>query len=357
VVATPSDAMLPAARRRLWLLAPLAVSLLAGGLASIHVRRSFTLAEVESLLQSHRPWRELVPVWHANAGDSVYLGLLKGWLHVGSSEWVTRVPSVVAVACTAAVVYALGARLFDRSAGLAAGVLFATSAYTLGAGREAEPVALAMLAATVATWLFVTASESEGRIAWSAYAVVAAASVYVHASCVLVLVAHAAMLFFRPGPNARRAVAVTALASALSAPAVVAVLATHRHLVDPLHQPSLSDVARAMHDASGRNVLLLALAAGGAAALALGLTPRADTSKLALLATWATAPPAGVLIFSIARPSLDPRYLAVSTPALCLLAAVGLVARPRGLSGQWPRWMTGGTGREARTQGAPICRA
>ena len=28
----------------------------------------------------------------------------------------------------------------------------------------------------------------------------------------------------------------------------------------------------------------------------------------------------------------------------------------RGLSGEWPRWMTRGTGREARTQGAPICR-
>ncbi len=28
----------------------------------------------------------------------------------------------------------------------------------------------------------------------------------------------------------------------------------------------------------------------------------------------------------------------------------------RGLSGKWPRWMTRGTGREARTQASPICR-
>ena len=54
-----------------------------------------------------------------------------------------------------------------------------------------------------------------------------------------------------------------------------------------------------------------------------------EASKLTLLATWAVAPLACVLILSIARPSLDPRYLAVSTPALCVLAAVGLVARLR----------------------------
>jgi hypothetical protein len=63
--------------------------------------------------------------------------------------------------------------------------------------------------------------------------------------------------------------------------------------------------------------------------LAFRLTARAEASKLALLATWALAPLAGVLILSIARPSLDPRYVGVSTPAICLLSAVGLVARLR----------------------------
>ena len=315
--------------RRLWLLAPPAVALLAGGLATIHIRRSLGLAEVESVLQSRRPWLDLVPVWHANASSAVHLALLKGWLHVGTSDWVARVPSVVAVALAAAVVYAIGVRLFDRRIALAAGVLFSASAFTAGIGRDAGPMALAVLAATLTTWLFVIAYESDHALAWGAYAVLAGASVYVHPACALVLLAHAATVVLDPRPRLATVTVTGIVVAALAAPGVVRVLAGHRHLVDPLPQPSLRDVGAAVHAASGRNGLLLALAAGGAAVLGVRFAARLQASKLTLLAAWAVAPLAGVVILSIARPALDPRYLAVSTPALCLLAAVGLVARLR----------------------------
>jgi len=314
-------------RARLWLAAPVAVSLLAAGLAAVGARRSFELAEVERVLQAHNSWRTLVPVWHTQASDSLYLILLKGWLHVGSSEWAVRAPSIAAVACTAGVVYALGARLLDRPVGLAAGAMFATSAYTVGAGREAGPLAFAMLAAAIATWLFVLARSSGSRLAWSAYVLVAAASVYVHASSALVLVAHAAMVLFGSRP-ARRVTVSVAVASALATPAVVAVLAAHRHLIDPLTQPSLGDAARAAHDASGRNVLLLALALVGVGLLVREAAAGDNVPTLALLAAWTGTPLAAALALSIARPSLDERYLAVSTPALCLLAGVGLIRIP-----------------------------
>ncbi len=315
-------------RARLWLAAPIAVFLLAAGLAAVGGRRSFVLAEVERVFQAQRPWRTLVPVWHVHASDSLYLVLLKGWLHIGSSEAAVRAPSIAAVACAAAVVYALGVRLFDRPIGLAAGAMFATSAYTAGAGRETGPLAFAMLAAAVATLLFVVARSSGGRLAWGAYTVVATASVYVHASCTLVLVAHAAMLVFGCRPTRRAWVSVAAV-SAIAAPAVVAVLAAHRHLIDPLVQPSLGDVGRATHDASGRNVLLLALALFGAALLVREAAAGDNVPTLALLSAWTGTPLAAALALSIARPSLDERYLAVSTPALCLLAAVGLARIPR----------------------------
>jgi mannosyltransferase len=325
VVASASEAR---GRTRLWLAAPVAVSLLAAGLAAVGARRSFELAEVERVLQAHRSWKTLAPVWHPHASDSLYLILLKGWLHVGSSEAAVRAPSIAAVGCSAAVVYALGARLFDRPVGLAAGAAFAASAYTAGAGREAGPLAFAMPAAAVATWLFVVARSSGSRLAWSAYVLVAGASVYIHASCALVLVAHAAMLVFGARPTRRAGISVAA-ASAIAAPAVVAVLTAHRHLIDPLMQPSLGDVGRAAHDASGRNVLLLGLAVLGAALLVREAAAGDNPSTLALLAAWTGTPLAAVLALSLARPSLDERYLAVSTPALCLFAAVGLVRIPR----------------------------
>ncbi len=318
------DATAPVAssRARLWLAAPFALSLLTADLAAIHIRRPLVLAEVESVLESRRRWSELVPVWHPQASDGVYLGLLKAWAHAGSSEWVARTPSVVAVACTAGLVYALGAQLFDRLTALAAGTLFATSSTTAGIGREVQPIALAMLAATLATWLFVVARRSRRPGHWVVYAIVAASSVYVHASCALVLVAHAAMLAFG-SPPARRAVAATAITAALAAPAVVVVLAVHRHLIDPLRQPGLGDVARAVHDASGRNSVILAVAAIGLALLVYDAATGHGADALALLGAWTAAPLAAVLVLSIARPSLDARYLAVSTPAVSLPGGFG----------------------------------
>jgi mannosyltransferase len=313
------------ASRALGLLAPVAVALLAAGLGVIGIRRSFGLAEIEAVLESGRAWHDLVPFRDADASGSLYLLLLRGWLHVASSEWVARVPSLVAVGLAAAAVYALGCRLFDRNAGLAAGAVFAASASTATAGRTAGPLALALLAATLATLLFVVAIESGGATAWCAYALVAAASVYVHTSCALVLGAHAVALAL-VRPQGRFALVADALAAAVAAPAVVQTLANRPHAVDPLRQPSLADVLHAAHDASGRNGALLALALIGAAVIAMERTPGSEPWKLGLLAAWALVPAAGLLLLSIARPSLDARYLAISAPALALLAGGALAA-------------------------------
>lgn len=324
MVVTASETRALAARRYLWPFAPVGVGMLAAGLAAIDLRRSFTLAEVELVLQSGRSWRELVPVWHADASGSVYLVLLKGWLHVGSVEWIARTPSLAAVGLAAAAVFALGARLFNRNVGLAAGVLFATSAFTTGIGRSTGPLALAVLAATLATLVFVVAIESRGRLVWTGYVIVASASVYVHASCAPVLLAHAAAFVVLRRPRGWRAAAPGVLVVVLSAPAVVQVLASQRHLVDALDQPSLADVARVVHEASGRNVMLIALAVAGIAGLALWRYTKVEAWKVALLTSWALIPLVGVLVLSIARPSLDPRYVAASVPAFSLAAGAAL---------------------------------
>jgi hypothetical protein len=121
-------------------------------------------------------------------------------------------------------------------------------------------------------------------------------------------------------------VAATTAAAALSTPAVVHVLVRPRRLLEPLHQPGLADVAHAVHDATGRNIVLLALAVAGVAALTLRYRVATETWKIALLVTWAAAPLVAALALSIARPSLDVRYLTVATPALATLAGAGLVA-------------------------------
>jgi hypothetical protein len=325
VVATTPDAAVPETRRLVWALAPVAIGLLSAGLAAISVTQSFGLNEIEETLHAKRDWSQLVPLSHADASGSAYAVILKAWSSVGTEEWMLRAPSVLSVALASVVLYLLGARLFDRLTGTVAGVAFATSSLTIQLGGHVD----SLLAAVLATWLFVVATDSGRRVAWIAYVVVAAAGAYVHASVAFVLVAHAAAVFWLPRRSARTAAAFIAVAAAAALPAIVQALDGRRHLVDVLTQPGFADVARAVHSASGRNVLVLVLAAGGVAALAIGRVARGEAWKLALLVTWAVAPLVGTLALSIARPSLDARYLAVSAPALAVLAAVGLLQLPR----------------------------
>ena len=317
-----------AARRFAWRLAPLGVGLLAATIAAAAARHSFSLAEVETVRNARLPWRELVPYWHASASGDLYLAALKPWLHAGSSEWVARVPSIAAFGLTATVLCLLGRRIFGHWVGLAAGIALATTAFSVDLGRTTGPLALAVLAVTFATWLFVIALETTGAAVWSAYAIVAAASVFLSASCAIALVAHVGATLIGQWSWRRAAVPAGVLAL-VATPVVVDTVATKRRLIEPLLQPSLSDVGRAVHEASGRNVILLALAVAGVVALALGRVDRSEPWKLTLVAAWAGLPLAGALVLSILRPSLDPRYLAVSAPALALLAAAGLCALPR----------------------------
>ena len=311
-------------RRGLWAVAPLGVGLLAAGLGTIGIRRSFTLAEVEAVLQSHHGWKGLVPFWHADASGALYLVFLKGWLHAGSSEWVVRAPSVAATGLTAVIVCLLGTRLVDRRTGLVAGILFAVSAFTTATGRTAAPLAFSLLAATLVTWLFVLALESGNPLLWALYALTAAAAVYAHASSVLVLVAHVVALVVSPRLEVRATAVAGVIVAVAAAPVVVQVLADPRHVIDALEQPSLRDAGRAVHDAAGRNLVLLGLAVAGGAALLLRRGTRIETWQAALLASWAAAPLPFLLVLSIARPSLDERYLTVATPPVALLAGVAL---------------------------------
>ena len=329
MIATASDAAAREERRLAWVVAPVAVGILAAGLSALSLTHSLGLSEIEEVLEARRPWSQLVPFAHADASGSAFVAALAGWLHVGSADWAVRVPSVVAVALACVCVYFLAARLFDRLVGLVAGAALATSQLTVDMGSRVGALALAILAVSLASWLFVVAAESGRGLAWASYTVVAVAAVFVHASCAFVIVAHAAATPWLPRVRARAAAVCVALAAVLAVPAVVQALDGRRHLLDVLAQPDLADVGRAVHVVSGRNVVVLALALCGVVLLALGVVRGGELWKIVLLAIWAAAPLVGVLLLSIARPSLDARYLAVSAPALAVLAAVGLLQLPR----------------------------
>jgi mannosyltransferase len=315
-------------RTLLWRLVPLALAAAGVGLAAPRLRRSLTLDETEHIAAARHAWSELVPFHDAAASGSPYHLLLKAWLHVGTSEWVVRLPSVAAIALSAMVVYAVGARVIGREAGAAAGLLFVAGSPVVDASQLAGPLALALLVSLVATWLLVVALETDNVAAWTGYAVAAPLSVWSHASCAAVVVAHGVTVVSRAGFWSRRTGVVALLVVLAALAPIVDSLDGARHRIDPRPQPDLGDVGLALHDASGRNVALLALAAAGVAGYLLRRVPRAEPWRVTLLTSWAVAPLLASLVLSVASPSLDPRYLLASTPALALLGAAALSASP-----------------------------
>src|SRR6185312_12459714 len=89
-----------------------------------------------------RPWLEKPPL-------AVWLAAVTGRASGGVSEAAARAPSAVAAALLALGIAAAGARRFGPSAGLLAGLIQATTAWTVMRGRLAE---VDMTLACLVTW-------------------------------------------------------------------------------------------------------------------------------------------------------------------------------------------------------------
>ena len=105
-----------------------------------------------------------------------YIGL-HFWITVfGDSPTAMRLPSVIAMVITAALVAAIGRRLAGNFAGLTSGLVFALIPSVSRYGQEARPYAFATLFAALATLLFLRAMEHPRWSRWALYAVVLAAA-------------------------------------------------------------------------------------------------------------------------------------------------------------------------------------
>src|SRR5437588_2205340 len=106
---------------RLWPFAPLAVGIAAIGLGLISLTgqpRSY-----DERITIETATRSVSGIWHSaratEAPHLVYYLLMKPWLALfGTSDWAARFPSVVCGALAAALLTAVGRRLFGRVAGL-----------------------------------------------------------------------------------------------------------------------------------------------------------------------------------------------------------------------------------------------
>ena len=279
--------------------------------------------------------RSVSGIWHAarttEAPHFLYYLLAKPWLAAfGSSDWVARFPSVVFGALAAAVLTALGVRLFGRTAGLVAGASLATAAYVMHFSQWARGYSLALLLTVLASYAFVRAHD-DPRGSWVAlWACSLVAACWVNLFAISVLAAHiAAYLLMRTRPRPRLAAAVLAAVCAAVMPIIVLVATADNGQLDWIPSPTIRRVALQTWDWSSRNPFALIAAAIGICALVIGGTHRVPRWKSALVLVWTIAPFLLTLALSAAQPAFDSHYLLTAAAGLALLVGAGVAALPR----------------------------
>ncbi|MGY4911847.1 glycosyltransferase family 39 protein [Micromonospora aurantiaca (nom. illeg.)] len=257
----------------------------------------------------------------ALTGDEVALGpyhlLLRGWAALfGAADLALRVPSLLAMIGAAALVGALAARIATPAAGLAAGAIFAVLPTSIRYAQEAQPYALAVFAAVLATWLLVPALDRPGLPRLVPYAGAVLLLGLCQPVALLLLAGHGwTVLAFR------RRVAVRWLAAVvLGLLPVAALLAAG--LRDGGHLASGVRPGAAVLAATPGDLFGVAALGGVLAGLALFSLPLRYAA--AICTAWALVPALGLLALAQAVPVWSAVNLLFTVPAWAVLGGVAL---------------------------------
>ena len=264
---------------------------------------------------------------HVDAVHGLYYLLMHGWLSLGTGEVWLRLPSVLAMAVTAALVGVLGTRLIGTFGGYLSGTIFALIPFVQDWAQNGRSYALVCLAVCVELLLLLRVLRQPSWRGWLAYGAVVVVAGYLHEMSLLVVVSTAVFLALaRPGWAIVRAWLLTAIVSCgLVAPLVVA-STQQSDAISYLYPPQWSSVRSLAGDYFGgddRITVLLAVCA------LLGLVARPRRASRATCGALAgplvILPPAALMTLSVVGPVVyDPRYVVFGAVGSALLAAAGL---------------------------------
>jgi len=282
-----------------------------------------------------------------------WLGLT-GALGLAPDEIIVRVPSVVFGAAAVVLVYAIGRRWWGRTVGIVAALLLMLNQLQLLAAREARSYSLEVFLVCLGWYALLVAVESDrhARRWWFAFAAAMSLAVYAHLFSGLVLVAQGlagGALLVLPTEwraHARRSLpAAIASFGAIGLAVLPLAVYTLRHgSTNPQIGPAgIGDVARLIWNIAGHDVVF-GTVLGVTVAVAIAVTARAARGRdperkipvapAVALASWLIVPVA--LSYAATQPRLNLHlfawgYLVVVVPALCVFAAIGVIAIRRRL--------------------------
>jgi hypothetical protein len=94
--------------------------------------KSFWMDEGFSLGIARLSWLDFYRIfWHREANMALYYLVLRGWIHLGTTEAMVRGLSAVTSLGAVVALYSLGKRLFGRSVGVTAALLLALNAFAV----------------------------------------------------------------------------------------------------------------------------------------------------------------------------------------------------------------------------------
>ena len=321
----------------MWLL-PSAV-MLAAGLWNIK-GASYWRDEGATLTAVHRSFPQLLRMLrNVDAVHGAYYVIMWPLVHAfGTSEVVTRLPSVVAMAVAAAAIAAIGRRLVSPGAGLAAGLVFAILPQVSRYAQDARSYAMVAAFGTAATYLLVRAIGTAGRRrGWlTGYAVCMGVMGLLNIFGVLLIAAHAVTVGLACLRQDDRRGRLAALRGAviLASPALAGGVSqrTTASWIKPPTGATVVDlsllVGRWLLILACAMVLVLGVAVSARSGWA-GLRAAWPPQLAALTVPWLVLPPALLIGISFVQPLFVNRYVLYCLPALALLIGAGLAALGR----------------------------
>jgi hypothetical protein len=289
-------------------------------------------------------WYNLVRLlWRREANMSFYFLLLTGWLQFDSSEaWYRGFSALTAVA-TVPVLYAIGKRLFGTMAGLTSALLLAVNAYHVRYAQDARSYSLTIFLVALATYFFIRGVETGKRVHWRWYVTCSALSVYSHFFGVLVVAAHWASIRSLPLPSQPRTDSsdpqhgfcrAAKWIGLWTLPVWVFIATTGVGVLSWMKRPGLGELYSFLEQFAGNGgglLLSMYLICFASALTSMVRSWRRhgrsiESWRYAVVFCWLIVPVLITLAVTLVRPVFLPRYLSISLPGFCLIAAAGVAS-------------------------------
>lgn len=271
---------------------------------------------------------------HRQANMVLYYMLLRGWIPIGSSEFVIRSLSVIAGVAAIPAIYLLGARLFGPRTGRVAALLLSVHAFHIRYSQEARAYSLFMLLAIVSSLFFWLSLEQPSLKNWAWYIFVSVLMVYAQVFGGWVLLAQwASLLLLRREIRRKQFLCSAVMIGFLISPLAYCLLfLSDRSQLYWAMKPTLQDLYKFCLNMTGDggSLLLLAYLAMLFSGLVVGFRHSKFHSSIAgawkywFLLIWLILPVASILGISLRWPAFEPRFLIGCVPPLVLLVANGV---------------------------------